>query len=39
MTKELTYINSDLDHLIYKTAEEFPRNFEQNKTCIYKSIE
>ncbi|CAD8082414.1 unnamed protein product [Paramecium primaurelia] len=34
MTNELTYINSDLDHLIYRAAEEYPRNFEQNKTFI-----
>ncbi|CAD8083652.1 unnamed protein product [Paramecium primaurelia] len=34
MTNELTYINSDLDHLIYRAAEEFPRNFEQNQTFI-----
>ncbi|CAD8112528.1 unnamed protein product [Paramecium sonneborni] len=34
MTNELTYINSDLDHLIYRAAEEFPNNFEQNKNYI-----
>ncbi|CAD8205269.1 unnamed protein product [Paramecium octaurelia] len=34
MTNELTQINSDLDNLIYRTAEEFPKNFEQNKTFI-----
>lgn len=30
MTNELAYINSDLDNLIYKAAEEFPNNFEKH---------
>ncbi|CAK60870.1 unnamed protein product (macronuclear) [Paramecium tetraurelia] len=34
MTNELIQINSDLDNLIYKTAQEFPSNFEQNKTFV-----
>lgn len=34
MTNELTYINSDLEHLIFKAAEEYPNNYELHKTCI-----
>ncbi|CAD8115657.1 unnamed protein product [Paramecium sonneborni] len=33
MTDKLIQINSDFDNLIYRVVEQFPNNFEQNKTC------